>query len=51
MSEEWRPVYGYERHYSPIGGAFGNPIGALRTKGLLDYPRQGMVKAAEWLFL
>lgn len=37
--------------YSPVGGAFGNPIGALRTKGLLDYPRQGMVKAADWLFL
>ncbi len=37
--------------YSPIGGAFGNPIGALRTKGLLDYPRQGVVKAADWLFL
>jgi len=36
--------------YSPIGGAFGNPIGALRTKGLLDYPRQGFVKAADWLF-
>jgi hypothetical protein len=37
--------------YSPVGGAFGNPIGALRTKGLLDYPRQGAVKAAEWLFI
>lgn len=37
--------------YSPVGGAFGNPIGALRTKGLLDYPRQGMVKAADWLFV
>lgn len=37
--------------YAPIGGAFGNPIGALRTKGLLDYPRPGMVKAADWLFL
>jgi hypothetical protein len=36
--------------YSPIGGAFGNPVGALRTKGLLDYPRQGVVKAADWLF-
>jgi len=36
--------------YSPIGGAFGNPVGALRTKGLLDYPRQGIVKAADWLF-
>lgn len=38
-------------NYSPIGGAFGNPIGALRTKGLLDYPRQGIVKAADWLFI
>jgi uncharacterized protein len=37
--------------YSPNGGAFTNPLGALRTKGLLDYPRPGMVKAAEWLFL
>jgi uncharacterized protein len=37
--------------YSPVGGAFGNPIGALRTKGLLDYPRQGVVRAAEWLFI
>jgi energy-coupling factor transporter ATP-binding protein EcfA2 len=37
--------------YSPVGGAFGNPIGALRTKGLLDYPRQGFVRAAEWLFI
>lgn len=37
--------------YSPQGGAFGNPIGALRTKGLLDYPRQGMVRAADWLFI
>lgn len=35
--------------YSPIGGAFGNPVGALRTKGLLDYPRPGVVKAADWL--
>lgn len=36
--------------YEPVGGAFGNPIGALRTKGLLDYPRPGMVKATDWLF-
>ena len=36
--------------YSPVGGAFGNPIGALRTKGLLDYPAPGMVKASDWLF-
>lgn len=25
-------------------------LGALRTKGFLDYPRPGVVKAAEWLF-
>ena len=37
--------------YSVIGGAFGNPLGALRTKGFLDYPRPGVVKAADWLFL
>jgi hypothetical protein len=35
--------------YSPVGGAFGNPIGALRSKGLLDYPRPGTVKLSEWL--
>ena len=35
--------------YSPIGGAFGNPVGALRTKGLIDYPRPGVVRAAQWL--
>ena len=36
--------------YAPVGGAFGNPVGALRTKGLLDYPRPGQVQAADWLF-
>ena len=51
-SEEISKVELAERAgYSPIGGAFGNPIGALRTKGLLDYPRQGMVRAADWLFV
>jgi hypothetical protein len=29
--------------YSPQGGAFTNPLGALRTKGLLDYPAPGNV--------
>jgi hypothetical protein len=37
--------------YSPIGGAFANPVGALRARGLLDYPRQGVVKATDWLFI
>ena len=35
--------------YSPEGGAFGNPLGALRTKGLIDYPRPGQVQLAQWL--
>jgi uncharacterized protein len=39
-----------ESGYAPVGGAFGNPMGALRTKGFLDYPRPGIVKAADWLF-
>lgn len=36
--------------YGLEGGAFGNPMGALRTKGFLTYPRPGIVKAADWLF-
>ena len=36
--------------YEVEGEAFGNPIGALRTKGFLDYPRPRIVKAADWLF-
>jgi uncharacterized protein len=37
--------------YEPAGGAFVNPLGALRTKGFLDYPRPKFVKPANWLFL
>ena len=29
--------------YSPTGGAFQNPLGALRTKGLVEYPSAGSV--------
>ena len=36
--------------YEPTGGAFQNPLGALRTKGFLDYPAPGYVKAEDWLF-
>ena len=46
-----KPELAEKSGYSPDGGAFTNPLGALRTKGLLDYPRPGAVKAAEWLFL
>ena len=34
---------------STSGGYFNN-LGSMRTAGLLDYPRPGVVKAAEWLF-
>lgn len=37
--------------YEPNGGAFRNPLGALRTKGFVEYPRADMVKAADWLFI
>lgn len=30
--------------YSPMGGAFGNPIGKLRSNGLIDYPNSGVVR-------
>ncbi len=46
-----KPTLAAKAGYSPDGGAFTNPLGALRTKGLLDYPRQGVVRAADWLFL
>lgn len=29
--------------YSARGGAFGNPLGSLRTQGLIDYPSSGVV--------
>jgi len=37
--------------YTEKGGAFQNPLGALRTAGFVDYPRPGYVRAADWLFL
>ena len=46
-----KPTLAAKAGYSPDGGAFTNPLGALRTKGLLDYPRQGVVRAADWLFV
>ncbi len=30
--------------YSPSGGAFQNPLGALRTKGFVEYPSSGAVE-------
>jgi hypothetical protein len=37
--------------YAHGGGAFVNPLGALRTAGFIEYPRAGYVRAADWLFL
>lgn len=37
--------------YTNGGGGFNNPLGRLRTLGLVDYPRKGYVKAESLLFL
>ena len=33
------------------GGAFNNPLGRLRTLGLIDYPEKGSVRAESFLFM
>ncbi len=35
--------------FEPTGGGFNNYLGAMRTAGLIEYPGQGQVKAADWL--
>ncbi len=35
----------------PTGGGFRNPLGRLRTVGLVEYPGPGMVQASGALFL
>lgn len=40
-----------ESGYSEGGGAFTNPLGALRTAGFVEYPQPGQVKCAAWLFV
>ena len=37
-------------NYSPTSSAYTNPRGALKTKDLITYPSNGMVRAADWLF-
>jgi hypothetical protein len=37
--------------YEPGGGAFNNPRGRLRTLGLIEYPRPGVLRARKALFL
>ncbi len=36
--------------YSPTSSSYANPRGALKSKELIDYPAQGYVRAADWLF-
>lgn len=45
-----RPTLAGGAQYSPTSSSFTNPLGSLRTLGLLTYPRDGYVKAARWLF-
>jgi len=40
-----------ESGYTPGSGAFNNPLGNMKSLGLLDYPTQGYVKASSDLFL
>lgn len=37
--------------YEPSGGAFQNPLGALRSLGLVEYPSCGQVVAQPVLFV
>lgn len=37
--------------YSPDGGSFKNPLGALRSLGLIEYPSKGEVVAQKVLFI
>lgn len=32
-------------------GGFSEPVGRLKSLGIIDYPRAGLVKAADWLFV
>jgi len=37
--------------YEAGGGGFNNPLGRLHTKGFVEYPAKGKIRAADWLFL
>lgn len=41
----------YRAGYSHGSGAFNNPMGAMRTLGLIDYPRPGHAVALPVLFI
>jgi hypothetical protein len=35
---------------TPTSASYRNPRGALRTKGLIEYPETGHIRAVDWLF-
>lgn len=37
--------------FSPNSGGFNNYLGHMRTLGFIEYPKPGMVKCADWLYL
>lgn len=45
-----RPGLANRAGYSPDGSAFTNPLGSLRSLGLVSYPRSGHVVASDLLF-
>lgn len=36
---------------NPRSGGFSEPVGRLRSLGIIEYPQQGQVKASDWLFI
>jgi hypothetical protein len=43
---------GMRLNYTNVrSGGFSEPIGRLRSLGIVDYPEKGIVRAADWLFL
>lgn len=54
LLEDWREMGKDElaalTPYEPTSGGYKNILGTLRTMGLIDYPRPGMVKAEPLMF-
>lgn len=55
LIEEWPKTLAKselaERSNYALGGAFNNPLGRLRSLGLIDYPERGTARARDLLFL
>ncbi|HLH92040.1 MAG TPA: hypothetical protein VKX28_26710 [Xanthobacteraceae bacterium] len=48
QGEVSREQLGADTDYSPSSGGFNNLLGSLRTLGLIDYPRPGLVMMSAW---